>query len=345
MKKNKIAVLILLSLTLPVFILLADTGYSVKELIPMEIIIGDKPGPGLKNTPFFMIKNFAVNEAGEFFLMGDPGRAITRHDRDGKCTGTIDIDEYIGGFIPSGYTRQIAFGEGSMLYLVSNEPDTIIAFGILNRSIGLFFLRARPSSVEPMGKKIAVSFEGFDQDGNIINILNSQGKVERRIHGGLLADLKRESYYFKNSITSDENGNIYQSFNYFPFIRKYNAKGQLFYQKEIDLSRLGVDVARFWNDYDFKNPSNRTEGGWVQFSRKVQYYKGRLYLLLFDAVLELSLDGKLLEVYQLKNSDPDSWITLVDMNIDPAIGGFFILFEKGDQTGIGYFSKGLENEK
>jgi len=246
--------------------------------------------------------NLYVLDTGIHKIMKFDNKLRLVWEKGGKGPGpgefSFPIDIYTGAF---------ALSDSGELYVAEKFALRIQVFNNNGDFIRLFcrfpFMLEKGMAVDSNGN---VYVHG---DGNYrIYVFNKKGELIRSIVEPILKDSEAGFTYNAFSFTINKSGELFIAYTFFPILRKYNALGELLWEKRLDFKCLPRKVRKKLNSntplsYFLKHKHNIPENirrRNPSLLQEITTDNGKIYILmLWSVIMELDSNGSPQKLYYI----------------------------------------------
>lgn len=272
------------------------SSYTVKDIINNRMIFLENENAFYSRSPHKPVSADS-DDLGNIYSIGSNSNNIITYHPDGRVTyfwsGNLS---FIHGETFS-QSSLIRVSDQDEVFVTLKSLRLVLRYNSEGNILKPLEIEKPVSSLSFDSKgNIFVSLEGGDKNGNLIHVFNRNGKLIRRF--GEIKVTGKPDFFHESQIVHDEKDNLFQIFMYFPYIRKYTPDGKLVFEKEIKLHRINRKEGVFWSNYNFENPPNKTENGWMRFCSRADYFKGKIYVLKLASIFVISDKGKIIRFYR-----------------------------------------------
>lgn len=318
----------------------ADKAASAKEnetyfttLMPW-IVSG-----GNENTSFPLYKPYSltIDKDGNVYVLDIGNSCVVKYDKDGRFIKSWGHEGQGPGELGVSLRSMIRFDKNENLAIMERQSNQRITFFDKDgKYLNSFRTEKTAYSISFDSKNnVYISMAGSSNNDNLIIEYDHDGKVLDKFSKVFIED-RGEDYHI-SYLVHDSNDNLYQIFTRFPYIRKYDSKNNLLFQKEINLEGyFSTEQLKIWRNYDFSTPSNKEGKSWILFCTRALFASNTIHLLNPGSIMKISLDGKYISEKVFEIGTHLKLGLLSDLAIAPN-GDIYTTFIGDEKVGIGVF--------
>lgn len=310
-----------------------ETKAEYGALVPW-IISG---GTEQSSFPLYKPYSLSIDFDGNIYVLDTGNSCIVKYDKKGRFIKNWGHEGQGPGELGVSPSSLIRFDKNENLVVTERQFNQRITFFDRDGNYLSSFRTERSADSISIDSKnnVFISVSGNTNNDNLIvkydhngNILDKFGKV---FIEGMNPD------YHESILVHDNDDNLYQIFTHFPYIRKYDSKNILIFQKEINLSGdPNTAAVNIWKNYSFSSPSNKFGDNWMLFCNKATFSSNSIFLLKAGSIINISTDGKYNFKKILETETSKKYGFLFDFFITLK-GDIYTTFIGNEFVGIGIF--------
>jgi len=309
----------------------AETYFTV--LLPWVVSGGAEAG----QFPLYKPYSLVIDKDGNVYVLDVGNSCIVKYDKDGRFIKSWGSKGQGPGELGVSPSSIIRFDKNENLAVMERQFNQRITFFDKDGKYLRSFRTEKPADSISFDSKnnVYISVSGNTNNDNLIIVYDSNGNLINKFSKVFIEGWGED--YHISFLVHDNNDNLYQIFPCIPYIRKYDSKNNLIFQKEIDLEGFfNTPAVKRWRNYSFSSPSNRYGEGWMIFCIKTAFASNTIYLLKPGSIMKITIEGKYISEKVFERGTEVKYGFLSDFSI-ASNGDIYTTFIGKENVGIGVF--------